>query len=282
MTASGGIVVTGASTGIGRACALDLTQRGFLVFAGVRSEQAAEMLRKQAATGLTPLVLDITREDQVRDAVDTVGEALGDKPLLGLVNNAGITVNGPLEFVPLEDLRRQLEVNVVGQVAVTQALLPLLRQGTGRVVLIGSVSGLVAMPGMGPYCMSKFAIEALGDVLRLELSPFGIRVIVVEPGTIETPIWDKGHAEWDEFAEAAPEALHELYGRQNKSVKAIAKHVRSKAHSAQVVADAVADALTAPRPKIRYLVGGQARQQWLLSKLPDSWRDRALRKLMRF
>lgn len=260
---------------------MDLVQRGFHVFAGVRTEKAADDLLKEATTGLTPILLDVTRADQIRDAVHTVEDALGTDPLVGLVNNAGITVNGPMEFVPLENFRRQLEVNVVGQVAVTQAMLPLLRQSQGRVVLVSSVSGLVAMPGMGPYCISKHALEALGDVLRLELARFGIQVVLVEPGTIETPIWSKGHAEWDAFADTAPEALHELYGSQIHAVHGMVKYARSKAQPAQIVADAVTHALTATRPKIRYLIGGRSRHQWLLSKLPDAWRDRALRKLMR-
>jgi len=278
----GGIVVTGASTGIGRACTLDLAQRGFQVFAGVRQESAGTSLVEEAGALVTPLTLDITDEEQVRHALQVVEDSLQDRPLVGLVNNAGITVHGPLEFVPAEDLRHQLEVNVVAQLTVTQAFLPLLRASRGRVVLMGSVSGLLAVPGFGPYCMSKYALEAMADVFRLELSPWEIHVALIEPGSIDTPIWEKGFSHWGHFEQTAPRAMQELYADQIQSVRGMAKHSQRGAQPAQVVADAVAHALTSSRPRSRYLVGGRAGQQRLLSKLPDSWRDRLLRKMMRF
>jgi len=282
MSSRGGIVVTGASTGIGRACTLDLAQRGFQVFAGVRQESAGTSLVAEAGTGVLPLHLDITDEEQVRQALQTVEDSLRERPLVGLVNNAGITVHGPLEFVPIEDLRRQLEVNVVAQLTVTQAFLPLLRASRGRIVLMGSVSGLLAVPGFGPYSVSKFALEAMADVLRLELSPWEIHVALIQPGAIDTPIWEKGFSHWDRFEQTAPRAMQELYADQIKSVRGVAKHSQSQAQPAQVVADAVAHALTSPRPRCRYIVGGGAGQQKFLSRLPDSWRDRLLRKMMRF
>jgi len=282
MSSKGGIVVTGTSTGIGRACALDLARRGFQVFAGIRQESAGTSLAEECGDRLTPLILDITDEEQVHQAVQTVTDALEDQPLAGLVNNAGITVHGPLEFVPATDLRRQLEVNVVSQLTVTQGFLPLLRRSRGRVVLMGSVSGLLAVPGFGPYSMSKYALEAMADVLRLELSPWGIQVALIQPGAIETPIWEKGFSHWDRFEPTAPRAMQELYADQIKSVRGVAKHSQGQAQPAQVVADAVAHALTSPRPRSRYLVGGGAGQQKFLSRLPDSWRDRLLRKMMRF
>ena len=282
MSESGGVIVTGASTGIGRACALDLDKRGFRVFAGIRQESAGTSLTEAASARLTPLHLEITRPEQIQQAVDTVSEALAGDPLVGLVNNAGITVHGPLEFVPPEDLTRQLEVNVVAQLAVTQAFLPMLRRSQGRVVLMGSVSGLLAVPGFGPYSMSKFALEAMADVLRLELAPWDIRVSLVQPGAIDTPIWEKGFRNWDGFLETAPAAMLELYADQIRSVRGVATHSQRGAKSAQLVAEVVAHALTSPRPRSRYRVGGQAGQQKLLSRLPDSWRDRLLRKMMRF
>jgi len=282
MSSPGGIVITGASTGIGRACALDLARRGFQVFAGVRQESAGTSLVAEAGTGVLPLQLDITDEDQIRQALQSVDDSLQGQPLVGLVNNAGITVHGPLEFVPAEDLRRQLEVNVVAQLTVTQAFLPLLRASRGRIVLMGSVSGLLAVPGFGPYSVSKFALEAMADVLRLELSPWEIHVALIQPGAIDTPIWEKGFSHWDRFEPTAPRAMQELYADQIKSVRGVAKHSQGQAQPAQVVADAVAHALTSPRPRSRYLVGGGAGQQKFLSRLPDSWRDRLLRKMMRF
>jgi len=281
MSSKGGIVVTGASTGIGRACALDLARRGFHVFAGVRQESAGTSLAEEAGANVSPVLLEITNADQIRQAVQTVDDSLQGQPLVGLVNNAGITVNGPLEFMPPEDLRRQLEVNVVSQLSVIQAFLPQIRRSQGRVVLMGSVSGLLAMPGLGPYCMSKHALESMADVLRLELAPWGIHVALIEPGAIETPIWEKGFSDWATFTQGAPETLLELYGSQIKSVHGMFKQARREAKPAQVVAEAVAHAFTSPRPRARYLVGGRAAQQRFLSKLPDSWRDWVLRRMMR-
>ncbi len=176
------VLITGASTGIGEACALWLQDRGYRVFAGVRKSTDAEALQQKSKGHLTPVLLDVADEASIREAVQFV---LTQEPKLeGLVNNAGIAVAGPLEFVPLQELRRVLEVNVVGQVAVTQAFLPLLREARGRVVLMSSISGRVAAPLMGPYAASKFALEAIGDALRRELAPWGIEVSIIEPGNL--------------------------------------------------------------------------------------------------
>jgi NAD(P)-dependent dehydrogenase (short-subunit alcohol dehydrogenase family) len=281
MSERSGVIITGASTGIGRACALDLAQRGFQVFAGVREKRAGEALLEEAAMPLEPVILDITKAAQIEAAVTEIADKLGELPLAGLVNNAGITVNGPLEFVRLPDLRRQLEINVVAQVAVTQAFLPMLRESRGRIVLMGSVAGLLGTPGMGPYSMSKHALEAMADVLRLELGPWGMHVALIEPGTIATPIWDKGFAAWDAFKENAPAEFEALYASQLSGIEGLARHAVSKAQPPSVVAEAVAHALTSSRPKARYCIGGQAGQQRLLSWLPDAWRDRLLRKMLR-
>src|SRR5574341_29762 len=179
-----GIVITGASTGIGEACALYLDELGYRVFAGVRRPSDGETLKAKASARLTPVVMDVTDVASIDRAVETVKQAVGSVGLAGLVNNAGIGVGGPLEVVPLADLRKQFEVNVIGQVAVTQAFLPLLRQGRGRIVNMGSIAGRVVMPFMGPYSASKFALEALTDAMRLEFQPWGIQVSIVEPGAI--------------------------------------------------------------------------------------------------
>ncbi|HVF10558.1 MAG TPA: SDR family NAD(P)-dependent oxidoreductase, partial [Abditibacteriaceae bacterium] len=179
------VLVTGASTGIGAACALHLDEIGFQVFAGVRQAAAGLELRDKAANRLTPLMLDITSTASIAEAVGTIQAATGGV-LHGLVNNAGIVVAGPLEYVPVEEVRRQLEINVVGQVAVTQGVLPLLRAGRGRIVNIGSISGRSALPFMGPYSASKFALEAITDALRVALRPWQIRVSIIEPGAVAT------------------------------------------------------------------------------------------------
>ena len=161
------VVITGASTGIGKACALELDRRGFRVFAGVRSESAAQELQAQASARLTPVRIDVTDAASIAAAAETIARSVGDAGLAGLVNNAGIAVSGPLEIVPIDALRRQLEVNVIGPVAVTRSLLPLLRKARGRVVNMSSISGGVAAPYLGPYSASKFAMEAITDTLRL-------------------------------------------------------------------------------------------------------------------
>ena len=182
--ASGTVVVTGASTGIGEAAALHLKELGFEVRAGVRKDEDAERLRAQ---GVSPLKLDVTDTSSVAAAAAEVGEEV-----FGLVNNAGVAVSAPVEFVPIDQLRRQLEVNLIGQVAVIQAFLPALRQSHGRIVNISSIGGRIALPLASPYAASKFALEAVSDSLRREVAQFGIEVSLVEPGGVKTPIWKKG------------------------------------------------------------------------------------------
>src|SRR3990172_7462174 len=210
-TGTRAVVVTGASTGIGEACALRMDKLGWRVFAGVRNEADAQRLRQEASGQLTPIMLDVTDQAQIEAAAKTVGDALGEAGLSGLVNNAGVSVPGPLEFLPIDELRRQLEVNVSGQIAVTQASLPLLRRGHGRIVNIGSISGKLSTPLMGAYCASKFAMEALTDALRQELRPWGIDVAIVEPGNINTPIWQKGQTYGDEMEKRLPQEALALY-----------------------------------------------------------------------
>jgi NAD(P)-dependent dehydrogenase (short-subunit alcohol dehydrogenase family) len=268
----GGVVITGASSGIGEACALRLDELGYRVFAGVRRAEDGERLAQSASDRLVPVLLDVTDPAAIRAAVGRVGEALGTEPLVGLVNNAGIAVGGPLEFVPLDDLRQQLEVNVVGPVAMAQAFLPLLRRGGGRIVQMGSVSGLFASPFLGPYSASKFALEALSDALRVELRPWGIHVSIIEPGVIATPIWRKSLAAADEALAEMPPALEELYGKVLGAVRNEVQGLRGI--PAARVADAVAHALTAARPRARYhVIGPSARVRLALAYLPTRLRD---------
>src|SRR5688500_9161604 len=191
LTGRGAVVITGASTGIGRACAIDLDGRGFRVFAGVRKDEDGERLRSERPS-IEPLRIDVTDAGEIAAARDRVGEEVGERGLAGLVNNAGIAVPGPLEHLPLDEIRRQLEVNVLGQIAVTQAFLPLLRTARGRIVNIGSIGGRVALPLLGPYAGSKHAMEGISDSLRRELRPWGIEVSLVRPGPIATEIWERG------------------------------------------------------------------------------------------
>ena len=197
------VLVTGASSGIGLACSLRLARAGWQVHGGVRTPEDAEALAKK---GVESLELDVTDAAQIAAAAETLGGELH-----GLVDNAGIAIAAPLELVPLDELRHQLEVNVVGQVAVVQALLPALRRARGRVVLMGSIGGRSALPFLGPYAASKHALEAIADSLRIELRPLGVEVSIVEPGSIATPIWRKGAERADELREGFDEERATLY-----------------------------------------------------------------------
>jgi len=273
MAENGGIVVTGASTGIGESCARALHDLGFTVFAGVRKDADAQRMRDVGSDRLRPVMLDVTKAETIAAAKEEVAEALGDMPLMGLVNNAGINVSAPLEFVPLDDLRWQLEVNVVGQVAVTQAFLPMLRKSKGRIVNIGSTSGFFPAPLQGAYCASKHAMEAITNVFRIELKPWGIHVAIVDPGAIKTPIWDKSLGRAEQFLGNAPKAMHELYGGLIEKVRDYARNAPDDASPPEVVAGKVVHALTSPKPKAQYVVGQNARAQWVLSHLPAGIRE---------
>ncbi len=275
----GAVVVTGASTGIGKACALELDRRGYRVFAGVRSEEAAQRLRAEGSPRLAMLQLDVTDAESVAAAAAEVAEEVGGAGLAGLVNNAGICVAGPLEFVPLVELRRQFEVNVIGVMAVIQAMLPLLRTGGGRIVNISSVSGRVAAPYLGPYAASKYALEALSDALRSELRRWGIRVSLVEPGTVDTPIWEKSRAASDILAEQMRPEQYALYARDIEALHRSTDEMARRAMPVEKVVRAVTHALTSRRPRTRYPVGFDARLAMLLLRfLPDRARDRLVRR----
>lgn len=263
------VVVTGASTGIGEATALHLDRLGLRVFAGIRKPADGERLSAAGPDRLTPVTIDVADGESIDRAAAEVSEATGGR-LSGLVNNAGIAVSAPLEFVPVDELRRQLEVNVVGQVAVTQAFLPMVRAARGRIVNIGSVGGRVALPLLGPYNASKFALEALTDCLRRELRPWGIEVAIVEPGGIATPIWDKSGAAADALLSGMPPRVEELYGRLIAAIRREAEKTGRTGLPPSAVAEAVAHALTAKRPRTRYLIGRDAKARVAISRLiPD-------------
>jgi NAD(P)-dependent dehydrogenase (short-subunit alcohol dehydrogenase family) len=277
-----GIVITGASSGIGEACALHLDELGYRVFACVRNQADGEALRTKASARLTPVLLDVTDAASIGHAAETVRQAVGPVGLAGLVNNAGIGVGGPLEVVSLADLRKQFEVNVIGPVAVTQAFLPLLRQGRGRIVNMGSIAGRAATPFVGPYAASKFALEALTDAMRLELQPWGIHVSIVEPGAIESRIWDKARHAADRVDAAWSEEGKVLYRDVLVRLRGAVEQTAQRAIPALVVAKAVAHALSASRPKTRYLVGLDARIRAVLAAwLPDRVQDWLLTRILK-
>ena len=269
--ASGVVLVTGASTGIGEATALHLRELGFEPVAGVRRDEDAERLGGQ---GLRTVRLDVTDEEQIAAA----GEAIGDGALAGLVNNAGVAVAAPLEFVPLDQLRRQLEVNLIGQVAVTQAFLPALRRAGGRIVNVSSIGGRVALPLLAPYSASKFALEGVSDSLRRELRAQGVDVILIEPGGVKTPIWGKGNELAAELTGQMPPEGDRLYGRLIANVrKETVKIEKERGLPPRAVAEVIGKALTADRPRTRYVVGNDARIRAQLARLlPDRVMDRLI------
>jgi len=269
--ASGTVLVTGASTGIGEATVLHLTTLGFDAVGAVRKDEDAERLE---ARGVRTVRIDVTDADQIAAARDS----LGDTPLAGLVNNAGIAVAAPLEFLPMDRLRQQLEINLIGQAAVTQAFLPALRRARGRIVMVSSIGGRVALPLVGAYNASKFGLEGLSDSLRRELRQHGVDVILIEPGGVKTPIWNKAEKLADDMLEDVPPEAERLYGKMIAAVRAGTKQIATDSGSEPgEVAEAIAEALTASRPRTRYLVGSDAKMRARMARvLPDRVMDRLI------
>ncbi len=275
------ILITGSSTGIGAATALHLDKQGMRVFAGVRDLTDGEELRAAASAELRVLKLDVTDEVSIAAAITEVTDELGDEGLQGLVNNAGEAYPGPLEVVPLEQLREQLEVNVIGPVAMTRAALPLLRRSAGRVVFVGSVGGKGASVFGGPYHASKFAIEAIGDAWRQELEPEGISVVIVEPGPISTPIWSKGVQRIEALLTGALPETERYRERLNSYRKTLIK-ADEYGGSPQDVAQVIEKALTETRPSTRYPVGATARLATIVKPLvPDRLYDAVSRRAVK-
>ncbi len=265
------VLVTGASTGIGRACALHLDQEGFTVFATVRKTLDGEALQAQSSKSLIPILLDVTQQDSIRNAIQHI-ETHTSHRLYGLVNNAGIAPSGPLECLPPDSIREIFDINVLGLIFMIQACLPMLKQTRGRIVNIGSSSGLVAMPMMSTYSATKFGVKAISESLRLELKPFGIMVSLIAPGKIQSEIWEKAHAQGVRL-------------RHTENTKTLAPYqpfftyfeniFEQTTHfpTAEKVAKAVQHALEAPNPRPEYLVGSDALGAAILSYFPANLRD---------
>jgi NAD(P)-dependent dehydrogenase (short-subunit alcohol dehydrogenase family) len=270
---SGTVLVTGASSGIGEATALHLKGLGFDAVGAVRKDEDAERLGSQ---GLRTVKLDVTDADSIAAARASLGEG----PLAGLVNNAGVAVASPLEFLPIDQLRHQLEINLVGQVAVTQQFLPALRAGRGRIVNVSSIGGRVALPLLGAYAASKFALEAISDSLRRELMPHGVDVIVIEPGGVKTPIWRKGNETADEIQSGVPPEAEQLYGPMVEALRRGSSRIAEKTGiEPREVAEVIGRALTADKPRTRYLVGRDAKLRARIAMvMPDRRMDRAILK----
>jgi NAD(P)-dependent dehydrogenase (short-subunit alcohol dehydrogenase family) len=272
-------LVTGASSGIGRAVALALARHGFHVFATVRRAEDGAALQRHTTGRFTPLLMDVTNPDQIADAHESVGRHVGQRGLDALVNNAGVGLAWPLELVPLDKFRSQFEINVDGQLAVTQAFLPLIRRATGRVVMIGSIADRLTPPFVGPLAASKHALLALTEALRLELAPWDIRVVLIEPGNIRTEAGGK-------FARDAAATLQQfdstgrvLYADAFRSMTTRFGARHELGSDPDVVAAVVTKAIEASRPRARYLVGKDALRFALAAKLPPFVLDPLRRRI---
>jgi NAD(P)-dependent dehydrogenase (short-subunit alcohol dehydrogenase family) len=280
------VLITGASTGIGEATSLRLARGGWTVLAGVRDAAAGERLAENAdAPGrVVPVMLDVTEPEQIADAAARVdaesnGMGGGSGRLDALVNNAGVGYGGPVELVTADEWRKQFDVNVVGAVAVTQALLPALRGARGRIVFTSSIGGRIATPFIAPYAASKHALEAVGDALRIELATSNVRVALVEPGSVATPIWDKSRAEAQRLA--IPQELSAFYGKVPDAMGKVIEETARRGIPPDEVAKVIERALTEPRMKARYVVGRDARVQLLIRRLlPDLVFDRVIRRFL--
>lgn len=275
----GAILVTGASSGMGKACALRLDQAGYRVFAGVRKERDAQLLKQGGSSRLIPVILDVADEQSIIAAREVVREAVGADGLVGLVNNAGVGVTAPIELVPLHELRRQFEINVIGQVAVIQAFLPLIRAARGRIINVGSVGGKITIPFGGPLCSSKYAIESINDALRMELRPWGIHVVLVAPGSIRTPAVEKLVADSEAMVNMfSPEGKAQYAASYRTFVQSFFKQ-EEEGVGPEVMAETVYRAFTVHTPRKRYPVGPKSRLLpllgiWLPASVLDVLRTR--------
>ena len=254
------VVVTGASTGIGRATVVELVSAGFQVFATIRREADAESLRQQFPELVTPVIMDLLDEDSVRAAGEVINSA---GPLFGLVNNAGAALPGPLETIPIEVFRRQIEINLTAQLLVTQVMLPALHRsaeqiGDARIIMIGSIGGRLSGPILGGYGAAKHGLVGLSSSLRAELAPFNIKVLLIEPGAIATPIWDRGRAAGNELQSRDPE-INARYADQIEASTKMAKRLAESGLDPSVPAKIILDALQNKNPPPRQVVGREAK-----------------------
>jgi NAD(P)-dependent dehydrogenase (short-subunit alcohol dehydrogenase family) len=271
------LLITGASTGIGFSTAIEAARAGFHVYAGVRSDRDAQQLREH--TGVTPLTVDVTQPQTLAAAAERV--AAEGVPLAGIVCNAGIAIGGPAESVPLDEWRRQFDVNCVGAIATVQAFAPLLRASHGHIVLVGSVSGRVAFPYLAPYSASKFALRAIADSLRVEFAPANVAVSLIEPGSVKTPIWAKGRAMGAELRARLTPEMPAYYARAVDALVNGLEHEERTGMPVERVVSSILLALTRRRPPARRIVGAAAKAATLIGLLPVRLRDRILRGSMR-
>ncbi|MBZ0256562.1 SDR family oxidoreductase [bacterium] len=272
------VLISGASTGIGRACALELDRKGWRVFAGYRKDADAESLKRDASEHLVPVRLDVTDSESIAESVSLVKGAIGEYGLDALINNAGVAVGGPVEFVSRDQWRQQFEINFFGAVELTQLCLPMLRISKGRIVNISSIAGRSSMAFTSPYCASKYAMEAFSDSLRLELVKWGIRTVLVEPGCIKTPIWDKAEQQKQNAEQTMPDEALTLYGAALKNFNKLLEQAAKGAAPVEFVVQAVWKGLNDEPPRDRYVVGTDARMRLILKLFPTRFQDWVLVK----
>ncbi len=265
-------VVTGSSSGIGRATALLLDRKGWVVFAGVRNEEDGASLRRQASALLQPVVLDVRDRDHITSLRELIADRFQEERLQALINNAGVAVGGPLEHLDEEQLRAPIEVNLLGPLRMAQALLPALRRGRGRIVNVTSGAASLVMPGTGLYASSKLALDAASAQLRAELAEFGVPVILVDPGLVKTRLTDLAVEAHRASVEALSEDARKLYADLLPQMASQAERVNQRGKSPHVVASVIAQAVTDTKPRERYAVGTDARAVRLLSALPSGAR----------
>ncbi len=270
------ILISGASTGIGRASAVHLARLGHSIWAGVRSQKSFDDIKKLNVKGLKPIFLDVVDEKSIGDCISQIKKEAGI--LHGLVNNAGIVIGGPIEAVTMEEWRQQFEVNVFGQIRVTQLCLPLLRESKGRIVNTSSIAGRLASPFMGPYSASKFAFEAVSDSLRREVSRQGVFVSLIEPGPIATPIWEKSLNTAKKSVHKYSPEIQEIYGRSMAKFQERVSTAEKRSSPVSVVVKAIEHALLSRSPRIRYPVGrGIKLLSYVANTMPASLLDRVMR-----
>jgi NAD(P)-dependent dehydrogenase (short-subunit alcohol dehydrogenase family) len=286
-TDRGAVLVTGASSGIGRACAYRLDQAGFRVFGAVLPDERIDDVQRDLSTRFTPLALDITDATSIESVHARLCGTLAREGLVGLVNNAGVCVSAPLEVVAMSALRHQFEVNVLGHIAVTQSVLPLLRRRHGRIVMMGSALADLPLPMTGPYAASKSALKTMTDVLRMELSPWNISVSLIVPSGVATPMWQRAARTRDAMVRDLSPETRALYGlsasAEGSTEDDVSDPRAARRMSPDHVAAAVMHALTSPSPRPEYVVGRNARLLKIATALPlvdrllELWLMRAVR-----
>jgi NAD(P)-dependent dehydrogenase (short-subunit alcohol dehydrogenase family) len=272
------VVVSGASTGIGAATVELLASKGFIAFAGVRADADKERLAA-LHPNVRPISLDVTSAESIASAAAIVRDA--GVELIGIVSNAGIAAGGPLETLPIDELRRVFEVNVFGALAIVQPFLPMLPENRGRVVFVGSISGRLATPYVGPYSASKFALRAISDSMRVELAPTGITVTLIEPGSVKTPIWQKGRDNEAQLYENLGKNPRAHYRRALESVVVATNNEEKGGMPVEVVSEAIFHALTDAKPRHQQILGTPAKMGNVIASLPAGLRSKIIRKAMR-